>query len=324
MSTEAEPQHSESAVEPPGRRLRQAREAAGMDQNDVAAELRLGVDTIDALERDAVERLPAPIFVRGYLRNYAALVGLPPEELVEAYSASAGHGHTQGPVAGPVQQQLVGARRRTYLVWLLVLVVAIAVGWWFQQRTATPPTVPDQQEALEAARSDSTQGPDDMAATPYVEDATPQPRGLPSAAEPVTPPPDDVPPEVADEPQSTAPAPEQQSEPESAAAEPETPPVAQAAPLPAPPAEPQTAPAAQGDTLKLTFEDRSWVEVRDATGTRLLYRLANAGETRTLQGRAPFRVVLGNAPAVKMELNGSQVDVAARTRGRTARFSIAP
>ena len=327
MSSEGEADRVDGAVEPPGARLRAAREAAGLGQNDVAAELRLGVDTIDALEHDAVERLPAPIFVRGYLRNYATLVGLPAQELVDAYNGSVGRGQSQGLMAGPVQQQLVGARRRSYLGWLLVLVVAVAAGWWFQQRTAEPPEgdmtaadpAPMQSSAPRQGNDDLTgRPPDDGPSGRMAEEQSglstaPAPQTLPPQAEPVTPPPEDVAPSV--EQPATEAAPDVAPEPapdetNGAAVE----------------SEPVTAPQAQsvGDTLVLVFSERSWVEVRDATGERLLYRLANAGESRTLQGKAPFQLVLGNAPAVRVELNGSQVDVAAYTTGRTARFAVAP
>lgn len=314
MTSETEIESAERGIEPPGARLRAAREAAGLGQHDVAMELRLGVDTIDALEHDAVDKLPAPIFVRGYLRNYAVLVGLPAQELVDAYNGSVGRGQSQGLMAGPMQQQLVGARRRNYLAWLLVLVAAVTAGWWFQQRTARPPETPPVTD--QAPPTTATQPPADSAAPALPEtmqpsglepqagvgDATTDGRDLPPQAEPVTPPPDDVVP---------------------AEEEPAAQPVQ--APAAAPPAEVTQQPtAATGDTLTLAFSDRSWVEVRDAAGERLLYRLANAGETRTLQGKAPFRLVLGNAPAVRVELNGTPVDVASHTSGRTARFSIAP
>lgn len=333
MSSEPELERAESAIEPPGARLRAAREAAGLGQSDVAAELRLGVETIDALEHDAVERLPAPIFVRGYLRSYAALIGLPAQELVDAYDGSVGRGQAQGLMAGPVQQQLVGARRRNYLVWLLVLAAAVAAGWWFQQRSLQPP----EQAASPAAEAPS--GETEMAQSPLAQrdtDALPSasdPDGatadepdpgaeappaeagsLPPLVEPQTPPPEDVAPAPEETPMASA-------APEADAIEPEPAPQ----PLSAAPAADEAQQAtAIGDTLSLAFSDRSWVEVYAASGERLLYRLANAGESRTVQGEAPFRLVLGNAPAVRVELNGTQVDIAAHTSGRTARFSVAP
>ena len=80
--------------------------------------------------------------------------------------------------------------------------------------------------------------------------------------------------------------------------------------------------ASAGDVLTLRFAGESWVEVRDARGERLVYRLAAAGEERSVSGEAPFRIVLGNAPGVEAELNGEPVDIARHTSGRTARFTV--
>ncbi len=330
MASEAEVERADSGMEPPGARLRAGREAAGLKLADVALELRLSVDTIDALEHGAADKLPAPIFVRGYVRNYAVLVGLPPQELVEAYNSSVGGVQNQGLRAGPMQQQLVGARRRNYLVWLLVLVVAVAAGWWFQQRTASPPGRTSITGQTSAQNTDQAQAPPAAASSagepnqgeipPAVQPGQSMQPGssaaetpaaiddnMPPQAEPVVPPPDDVGPPGEDT--AAVPTPSEPASPTAAAP---------------PPAAPQSSEAVAGDTLTLAFTDRSWVEVRDAAGQRLLYRLANAGETRTVQGKPPFRLVLGNAPAVRVELNGKPVDVASHTKGRTARFSVAP
>ena len=63
----------------PGERLRSARKAKGIDLGLAARELHLPEDRLAALERDEYSVIPGRVFVRGYLRNYARLVGLPPE-----------------------------------------------------------------------------------------------------------------------------------------------------------------------------------------------------------------------------------------------------
>ncbi len=73
-----------------GRRLAAARKERGLDIRVVASELHLDASTIEALEADDTESLPAAIFVKGYLRSYARLVGLPEDEIVSAYSAQTG------------------------------------------------------------------------------------------------------------------------------------------------------------------------------------------------------------------------------------------
>jgi cytoskeleton protein RodZ len=73
-----------------GQRLSREREARKLTIEKVADALHLDVRTVRALERDDHAALPSPIFVKGYLRGYAALVGLPGEELVSEYTALAG------------------------------------------------------------------------------------------------------------------------------------------------------------------------------------------------------------------------------------------
>ncbi len=69
-----------------GARLKAARKARVLETGTVARELHLDVAIIEALENDNRDALPAPIFVKGYLRSYARLVGLPEDELVSAYA----------------------------------------------------------------------------------------------------------------------------------------------------------------------------------------------------------------------------------------------
>ncbi len=73
-----------------GRRLAHAREARKLTIEKVADSLHLDVRMVAALERDDQAALPSAIFVKGYLRGYAGLVGLPAEELVSEYTALAG------------------------------------------------------------------------------------------------------------------------------------------------------------------------------------------------------------------------------------------
>jgi cytoskeleton protein RodZ len=59
--------------------------------------------------------------------------------------------------------------------------------------------------------------------------------------------------------------------------------------------------------LGVRFSALSWVEISDAEGRRLLEGLYAGGSVREVRGTAPLRVVLGNAPAVELELNGRPV-----------------
>jgi cytoskeleton protein RodZ len=62
----------------PGRRLRVQRQSRGLTIERIGAQLHLKPEIIDALEQDRFEDLPDGVFVMGYLRNYARLLGLDP------------------------------------------------------------------------------------------------------------------------------------------------------------------------------------------------------------------------------------------------------
>ncbi|MGH8533160.1 MAG: DUF4115 domain-containing protein, partial [Gammaproteobacteria bacterium] len=63
-------------------------------------------------------------------------------------------------------------------------------------------------------------------------------------------------------------------------------------------------------------------EVKDAEGVKLYSKLATEGQTIRLGGRAPFSVVLGNAPRVAVFYNGRLLDITPWSRGGVARFKV--
>lgn len=71
----------------PGALLRSRREAAGLSIEHVASQLHLMKSIVSSLEADCYDRIRGETYVRGYLRNYARLVGLDSEELLAHYPA---------------------------------------------------------------------------------------------------------------------------------------------------------------------------------------------------------------------------------------------
>ena len=74
--------------------------------------------------------------------------------------------------------------------------------------------------------------------------------------------------------------------------------------------------------LLLEFTMDSWVEVSDASGKRLVYRLAKAPSRRIVEGEAPFKVFLGNAPGVTVNYNGLPFDLEPHRDGDVAQLTI--
>ena len=107
-----------------GQSLRAAREAAGRTLRDLADTTKLGVRTLEALERNQIDRLPPGIFRRSVVRAYAREIGLDPEAAVKAFlerhpDQLPAPGVTQGPIAD------VPVRARG---WTSVVLTGVAVG----------------------------------------------------------------------------------------------------------------------------------------------------------------------------------------------------
>ena len=83
---------------PPGVLLRTARLQHNLQIEQVAKELHLDARIVTAMENDDQTALPEPIFVQGYLRSYARLVGLPADEIISRYD-------THGRPSPPPQQE---------------------------------------------------------------------------------------------------------------------------------------------------------------------------------------------------------------------------
>lgn len=69
--------------------LRQAREAKGISLEEVAQRTYIKPPYLAALEEGDVSKLPAPVYVHGYIRQYAKLLGLNGTELVLQYQQDA-------------------------------------------------------------------------------------------------------------------------------------------------------------------------------------------------------------------------------------------
>lgn len=95
-----------------------------------------------------------------------------------------------------------------------------------------------------------------------------------------------------------------------------SPPDADAAAPPAPPAAPGNR------RIVLKFEGTSWVQIRGRDGKVLLSQLNPAGSERTVEGRPPFELVIGNAQQVRLSYDDRQVDLAPHVKVEVARFTL--
>jgi cytoskeleton protein RodZ len=294
----------------PGARLAHGRETLKLSTADVARQLKLSVAQVDALEAGQFERLPGAVFVRGFIRNYARLVKLNPDELlVEAGNVLPQQApRPETPPSQDIPFPSARPRRWRKYAWAAaVLIVAIAFYEFF---VSSDEMVVTTRPVDVAPAPPPEPGPGDRSA-PASPPVKPGPR---SAATP-------VPPAAKSE---AAPVEAQPVQPVAAA--PQAKPALPAAPQPATPARDGVAASAgpkPGERqVMLEFEDESWVEIRDRDGRVILWQLNLRGTRQVVSGRPPLSFVIGNAHGVRLTYDDRPVDLAPHTRTDVARMTL--
>ncbi len=74
--------------------------------------------------------------------------------------------------------------------------------------------------------------------------------------------------------------------------------------------------------LVFVFQDKSWVEVTDAS-RKVIFSAENAAGTRqAVSGKPPFQIVIGNAAKVELQYDDRQIDLKPYTRAEVARLTL--
>lgn len=302
----------------PGQLLRNAREQLGWTREQVASRIHLRLTLIAAIESDTYDKHTSHTFIRGYLRTYAKLVGIPEETILAAYDKlglTPPDNIDMQSFSRRSRQQANDSRLKV-VTWLVILVlIALSVAWWWQS-TARRSAGDEALAATEMSATSSTPAapaitPPDAINTDPVEGATVAP-----AATDVT-----APAVVSDATATLAPA--------SAAVVPTDVSAAVGTATDAAVSgangtesneavvDPATAPQ-----LKMSFTADCWLDVKDANGKTLFSGLKKANDELVLEGAEPLKFIIGAPMAVKLDYKGQSFDMSRYNNGRTARFSL--
>lgn len=137
------------AAEPltPGELLKRERERRSISLLQAAEDLHLDTRVVQALESNRFELLGPPVYSRGHLRKYAALLGLSPEYIIQRYEALTDVPQVPTPVpASSFSTVSVGLEPRSNKgpLWMAIALFALAIGWWIfsEWKTTSPPDEP--------------------------------------------------------------------------------------------------------------------------------------------------------------------------------------
>ncbi|MDK9725409.1 MAG: DUF4115 domain-containing protein [Sterolibacteriaceae bacterium MAG5] len=89
--------------------------------------------------------------------------------------------------------------------------------------------------------------------------------------------------------------------------------VAQPANMPLPPDQKQ---------LVFAFQDKSWVEVRDASQRIIFSGESQPGTRQAVAGKPPFQLVVGNAAKVELQYEDRLIDLKPHIRAEVARLTV--
>jgi cytoskeleton protein RodZ len=314
--------------------LRAARELQQLTVDDVANVLHLSREHIVALETGDFARLGPQVFVRGYLRSYARLLGLAEQSVLADFPL--GDMEPEEFQTMSVQAELKpGFYIRAWMIWALLGLILLVAALIFVASTS------DADNDRAAAGNDvvveqSVAPVDDSAVGKKVTDSNtgrprftivePGPESTVSALPRVAVVTADSATESETETATataTATATETERVPDSLPVAGQTESAAlSTAPVVAGPL-PVAASAAGKVNLTLSFSDECWVEIADSQRS-LLYGLEKRGAVVNLDGVPPFKLFFGNREAVQITLAGKPfaMPVSASDSGNTARFTI--
>jgi hypothetical protein len=81
-------------------------------------------------------------------------------------------------------------------------------------------------------------------------------------------------------------------------------------------------PANYTSRLRVEFDERSWIEIRDAKEKFLLVGEYPAGTRKSVEGQAPFKIWIGTAPSVRLYKGDRKIDLKPHTREEVARLTL--
>lgn len=311
-----------------GNVLKAAREAQGLSIHEVCSQLRLGLKQIQAIEQDDFDKLPQPSIVRGFIRNYARLLNIDVNPILEAYQrivpnkAPLPLSVRSNASRSVIDQPAPGFRPQRLLTFLIFLVLA-SIAAYFYINHIKPQALKDAALALDV---------DEIAETTGQEIPIPAPEAAPAPTDiaPVAPATQnvDASPAAMDN-SAVAPA-TTGNDVNATTALPANNAVTTNTIVSTP--TPATTQAAEGTTLQATepqkaslvfkVNEDSWVRIEDLQGKKVFSEVMPAGSERQVTTEKPVNITVGHASGTQLTIDNQPYDLTQATRGRVARIQL--
>lgn len=322
-----------SSKAPPqlGEVLTAQRELKNMTVGEVANQLRLGVRQVEALEANDFAKLPESMITRGFIRNYARLLGVDAEPLILAHRALSG---ADQPQSLNISSENISITNHHVTPWfkiltvlLLILLLVFGLSYYVQH----PFTHVASFDQLGTNNAISTKGanaePSPEAMQAPVMEKLPEP-ALP-IAERMTESELAAASTQSQTVDSTTDAKFEQSLAQNEVLNANSAKINEGAKLESADAVNVGATQANGVVsastqivLELIFTEESWVSVLDGDNKEIYKKLSPAGASEKIVGKPPFNLHIGNAGGTQVNYKGKSVDLTPYTRNNIARITL--
>ncbi len=283
--------------------LQTARKEKGLSEEDIAKALNLRLALIADIENDDFSNIASTTYAKGYIRNYTRFVGADAIQIQQCVDYQLGV--DKSPAMQSFSRKTARDAADNRLTWVTYLIVVVLIGmfvfWWAQKSSffseltdLSQPTKEEQRPAPgESAPQRETQAP---APDADHKEAANGSTALNSA-------------EIKQADTSEHPRVEPVKVTETQA-------IGQV--------NTENAPASEITLTEINLEltENCWIKLEDATGKVLILGEKKAGYNKTVSGAAPFKAVFGAPRAVKLSLNGENIDLSHYPKSRVARLTL--
>lgn len=125
--------------------FRQTRERQRLSLEQIASKTRIQQHHLQALEEEDFARLPAKVFVKGFVRSYARALGLDEDNAIQLFLTSSSNFYDRAQEEQQHIQVTLQAAHRKRFNWNFVLILFLALGGILfyllpEQQEPLPPT----------------------------------------------------------------------------------------------------------------------------------------------------------------------------------------
>jgi cytoskeleton protein RodZ len=290
--------------ETPGQVLRLQREELKLSIEEIAKRIHLDVRVIESIENDSQEGMPSAIYIRGYLRSYAKIVGADADKIIKLYNADSPPPPPEIlPEVKPPSQVSSNDKPVKAFTYLITLGLVLLLLIWYQSNFVVNTQTNNGQLNTETSINgvDITykiiNHPDSwQVSNVNSEEAgdTEPTTSLLSITNDIS----EL--QIYSEEQTIEATPAEISDDNSSSS------ITGHGP----------------DTIDMILTSDSWIEISDKNNNRLFHDLALAGKKYSVNGTAPLTVLLGFSKGVTLKFNGKPFDVEPYSKAGVAHFTL--